>query len=159
VAIESDDDMRWSEEWEVTGARNSWHLPWQPSPAMIRRPKWVTAMWWMCPITWRKAVNQMSPESSSEAAVATRYGGRSKLLVGRYLRRRYLLNPERYPVDPIANHGGEGTNLRTAHRRRGSLNLFPPVHCTMAQLFQLTWQPDLQSLNLHFSCNDLIIFL
>jgi hypothetical protein len=80
----------------------------------------------MCPGMWRKAVNRLSPASSSEATVATRYGGRSKLLVGRYPRQQYLLNPERYSVDPITNHGGEGTNLRAARRRRGSLNLIPP---------------------------------
>jgi hypothetical protein len=56
----------------------------------------------------------------------TRYGGRSKLLVGRYPQRRYLLNSERYPVDLSVNHGGEGTNLRAARRRRGSLNLISP---------------------------------
>jgi hypothetical protein len=39
-----------------------------------------------------------------------RYGGRSKLLAGRYPRRRYLLNPKRYPIDPSTNQDGEGTN-------------------------------------------------
>jgi hypothetical protein len=53
----------------------------------------------------------------------TWYGGRGKLLVGRYPRRRYLLNPERYPVDPSVNHGGEGTNLRAV--RFSELD-FPP---------------------------------
>jgi hypothetical protein len=159
VAIESNDDARRSEEWEVTGARDSWHLLWQPSPVMIRQTKWVTAMRWMCLGTWRKAVNRLSPASSSETTVAIRYGGRSKLLVGIYPRRRYLLNPERYPVGPIANHGGEGTNLRAARQRwadrAGSLiqALYHGIH------LQCAWQPRFRAGFLQIFHGNIIILL
>jgi hypothetical protein len=148
VAIESDDDARRSEEWEVTGARDLWHLPWQLSPAMIRRPKWVTAMWWMCLGTWRKAVNRLSPASSSETTVATRYGGRSKLLVGIYPRRQYLLNPSviqsvRSGITTVRAWiyariiGGELTEL-----------VVWSMHCTMEFIFSA---PDSQGLGQVFS--------
>jgi hypothetical protein len=77
----------------------------------------------------------------------------------KYPRRWYLLNPERYPVDPITNHGGEGTNLCTARRRWADR-----TGCLIQALYhgihlQCAWQPRFRAGFLQIFHGNIIILL
>jgi hypothetical protein len=71
VAGELDDDARRLEKQEVTNACDWCPITVASSPAMNGGLLRVTAMWWMCQGTWRKAVKRLSPTNSSESAVAS----------------------------------------------------------------------------------------
>jgi hypothetical protein len=138
-----DEDARRSEE--VTGAKISWHLPWQPSRWWTEGYSESQRHGGCAKARGARPWSGRHRRAHLERSWRARYGGRSSLMTRVYPRRWDLLHPECYPVDPNANHGGEGTNLRMAHRRRGTALAVWFDHCTMEFIYSwpdiATWSP------------------
>jgi hypothetical protein len=119
VARNYNKDARRSEEGEFTGAVNSCPTPWQS----LRRSTRSESRSRRCGGSAR--TRDARPEGGGHRRAYQNppwralYGGRNTLLARTYPRWWSLHDFKCYPVDPIANHAGEGTNLRAAHRRQG----------------------------------------
>jgi hypothetical protein len=83
------------------------------TPAINREREQVTTMQWKWLDTRRKTGRRRSPVCLSDS-VAVSLVRRPEYFTGRTYPRLWSLHDFKcYPVDLVANHGGEGTNLRT----------------------------------------------
>jgi hypothetical protein len=150
VACELETAWWWPEREEVTGASNSWMLPWQDHRWRIDMLRWCTAMWLK---GHRVSRSRRTMHTSTTVAWPRRrckWTSDSVATVSRAHSRRDLFTVESNPYIRGKNRDGCRESGRTAHRQRGKLHLgsasvIVPSICYLEHLTEQIATPKLQN--------------
>jgi hypothetical protein len=160
VASEFDEDVRWSERKEVTGASNSWRSQWQAHRRWTGGLRWLTTAWLKgqgVSRSWQAAY------ASTMAAAPHRWRKWARHTAEQWLRAHPRWRS--FHHETLSGHRWARITSPVWIQTQGS----PAANCTAPAIsfgllyhqssYQDAWQSCLRSPDLKFPCDNLLIHL